>query len=149
MNTLHELDMNNSIRSHLNILDLPNEVLFMILKKLNAIDALSSLADVNQRFHRLVVDPLYIRDLDLTDSIISSSLCNQTSSIDIQVLSKICEKILPSIHHQLHQLTVEQSSMKQILLAGNYPQLHSLSLINFQEEILHQYLTSMIFNFVC
>jgi hypothetical protein len=38
--------------------------------------------------------------------------------------------------------------MKQILLAANYPQLYSLSLINFQEEILYQYLTGMAFNFV-
>ncbi|CAF5028915.1 unnamed protein product [Rotaria sp. Silwood1] len=62
-------------------------------------------------------------------------------SIDNNILSKICEKILPRIHHQLNELIVEQNSMKYILLTGNYPQLDSLSLVNFQKEILLQYLT--------
>jgi hypothetical protein len=53
----------------------------------------------------------------------------------------MCSKILPRIHHQLNELVVEQNSLKHILLAANYPQLGSLSLVNFQKEILFQYLT--------
>jgi hypothetical protein len=48
------------------------------------------------------------------------------SSVDTQFLSRICEKILPRIHHQIQKLTVEQDSMQQILHAANYPQLYSL-----------------------
>ncbi len=104
--------------------------------------------DVNQRFDRLALDSLYIRDLDMTTIRIINSLYDQTSSIGPQVLSKICEKILPRIHHQIQKLTVGQYSMKHVLVATNYPRLYSLSLINFQEEILDQYLTGIIFNFI-
>jgi len=139
--------MNNLNNNHLNILDLPDEVLLIILKRLNTIDLLHSLVDVNRRFDRLVLDSLYILDLDMTDIMTINSLYDQTS-IDPRILPRICEKILPWIHHQIQKLTIEQYSMKQILLAANYPQLYSLSLINFHEEILYQYLTGMVFNFV-
>ena len=58
--------MNISNNNHLNILDLPNEILFIIFNKLNMVDVLYSLVDVNQRFDQLVLDPLYIRNLDMT-----------------------------------------------------------------------------------
>jgi len=140
--------MNNLNNNDLNILDLPDEILFIIFKKLNTTDLLHSLVNVNRRFDRLALDSLYIRDLDMTDIMTINSLYDQTSSIDTQILSKICSKILPRIHHQVHKLTIEQYSMKQILLAANYPQLYSLSLINFEEKILYQYLTGTLFNFI-
>jgi hypothetical protein len=143
MDAAYEFEMNN----HLNILDLPDEILLIILKKINTIDLLHSLVDVNQRFDRLAFDSLNVRDLDMSNVMNINSLYDQ-ASIDIPVLARICEKILPRIHHQVHKLSVEQHSMPQILLAGNYPQLYSLSLINFQEEILYQYLTGMAFSFV-
>jgi hypothetical protein len=130
--------------NNLNMLDLPDEVLFIILKKLNQIDVLYSLVYVNHRFHRLALDSLYICNLDMTNI---NSLYDQTFSIDTQGLSRFSEKIVPRIHHQVRTLAVEQYSIKQILTA-NYPQLYSLSLINFQEEILYQYLTGIIFYFV-
>ena len=48
MHEYHQEDMNN----HLNILDLPDEILLMILKNLNPIDRFYSLFQVNQRFNR-------------------------------------------------------------------------------------------------
>ena len=119
-------------------------MLISIFNKLNNVDILYSLVDVNQRFDRLVVDSLYVRDLNMTNIMSINSLYNQTSSIDTQVLSEICSKVLPQIDHQVHKLTVEQGTMKRILLAANYGQLYSLSLINFQEEILYQYLTGIL-----
>jgi len=139
--------MNDLNNNSLNILDLPDEILFIIFQKLNMVDVLYSLVDVNQRFERLTLDSLYIRDLDITSIMAFNSLYDETSSIDTQVLSRICEKILSRIHHQVHKLTVEEYSMQQILLAANYPQLYSLSLINFQEKTLHQYLTGIVLNF--
>ncbi len=44
----------------LNILDLPDEILLIICSKMNIVDVLYSLVDVNQRFDRLVLDPLTI-----------------------------------------------------------------------------------------
>ena len=139
--------MNSLVINNLNILDLPNEILLIISKKLNTVDALYSLVDVNERFDELVLDSLHIRNLDVVSMIIKSNF-DRTISIDNRVLSRICEKILPRIHHQLNELTVEQHSMKRILLTVNYPQLYSLSLVNFQEEILFQYLTGTLLNFV-
>jgi hypothetical protein len=136
--------MNTLNNNRLNILNIPDEIFFIIFKKLNMIDVLYSLVDVNQRFDRLALNSLYIHRLNMTDSTTINSFYDQTCSMDSQIISKMCEKVLPRIHHQVHELTVEESSMKAILLAVNYPQLHSLSLINFQEEILYQYLIGIV-----
>ncbi len=134
--------MNTSKNNHLNILDLPNEILFIIFNKLNMVDVLYSLVDINERFNRLIFDPLYIRNLDMT-IMITKALFLHTFSIDNHVLDGICEKILPRIHHQVNKLTVERRSMERVLRSFNYPQLHSLSLVDFPEEMLFQYLTGI------
>jgi len=139
--------MNSSDINNLNILDLSNEILLIIFNKLNTVDAFYSLVDVNERFDDLVLDSLHIRNLDMASMIIKSNF-DATLSNDNGVLSGICSKILPRIHHQLNELTVEQHPMKRILFTVNYPQLYSLSLVNFQEEILFQYLTGILLNFV-
>jgi len=107
------------------------------------IDVLYSLAGVNQRFQRLALDSLYIHDLNMVNIGIINSLYDPTSSVDTQVLSRVCEKILLRIHHQIQKLTVEEFSMKQVLHVSKYPQLYSLSLINFREETLCEYLTGI------
>ncbi|CAF4581835.1 unnamed protein product [Rotaria sp. Silwood2] len=129
----------------LNIFDLPDEILLVICNKINIVDVLYSLVDVNQRFDRLVLDPLTIRNLSMTIRTFES-LYDQTFSIDDKILSRICDKILCRIYDQTNTLTVEQYSVKRILHAANYPQLYSLSFINFEEEILNQYLTGIVFN---
>ncbi|CAF1281091.1 unnamed protein product [Rotaria sordida] len=101
------------------------------------IDVLYSLVDANERFDRLILDPFYIQDLDMS----IKPMSNDNSSIDNQILDRICEKILPRIYHQVEKLTVELHSMKRILPTINFPQLYSLSLVNFEEEILLQCLT--------
>jgi len=112
-----------------NIFDLPDEILFIIFRKLNIVHVLYSLVDVNQRFDRLALDPHYIHDLDMTTIMINNSTYNRTFSIDTQVLSRICQKILPRIHHQIHKLTVEECSMKPILMLAiilNFMRYHLL-----------------------
>ncbi|CAF3495359.1 unnamed protein product [Rotaria socialis] len=128
--------MNASSNNNIIILDLPNEILVIIFNKLNMIDAFYSLVDVNERFNRLVFDRLYIHNLDLT---VKSS--NRMSSINNQMLDKVCEKILPRIYHQVNKLTVEPYSIERLLFTTGYPQLDSLSLINFQKETFYKYLT--------
>ena len=142
-----KFDMNSLNKTRLHLLDLPDEILLIILKQLNMIDVVYSLTNVDRRFDRLAVDSVYIHDLKITNILSIKSLYDETSSVDTKVLSKICEQILPRVHHQIHQLTVEEESMKSILSAATYPQLYSLSLINLEEEILYQHLTSMIFIF--
>jgi len=140
--------MNNSKNDHHNILDLPDEILFIIFKKLNTIDVFYSFGNVNRRFNRLTLDSLYIRHLEMTTLRSIKSEYDQISPIDTQVLSEICVKIVPRIHHQVHKLTLQQDSIQQILHAANFPQLYSLSLINFHEEILNQYLKGIAFHFI-
>jgi hypothetical protein len=131
--------MNNLNKNELNILDIPDEIFFIIFKKLNMVEVLYSLVDVNRRFDRLALDSLYINNLNMTDTMTVNSFYEQPCSIDAQVISKISEKILSRIHDQVHKLTIEEFSIEPILLAANYPQLYSLSLINFQEEMLNQH----------
>ncbi|CAF4153657.1 unnamed protein product [Rotaria sordida] len=95
--------------------------------------------DINERFAQLVVDPLYIHNLDMT-IINMKSFYDRTFSIDDKILSRICDNILPRIHNQVTKLTVEQHSIERILTI-NYPQLYFLTLVNFKEEILFKYLT--------
>ena len=131
--------MDSSNKNNLNILVLPDEILLMIFNKLNGIDALYSLVDVNERFNRLVLNSLRIRTLDMTKMVIKSYY-DRTFSLDNNFLEKICKQILPRIHHQLNELIVEQNSIKHVF-PHTYPQLDSLSFVNFEKEILFQYLT--------
>jgi hypothetical protein len=68
MNPLYKFDMNNSNDEYHNILDLPDEILLIIFKKLNTIDVFYSFGDVNRRFNRLALDFLYIRHLVFSNS---------------------------------------------------------------------------------
>jgi hypothetical protein len=112
------------------------------------VDVFYSLVNINQRLDRLVLNPLYIRDLNMTNMTFKSAI-DQTFSVDNQVLSRIYEEILPRICHQVNKLTVEPHSMERILRAMDYPQLYSLTLINFETEMLLQYLKGILFNFIC
>jgi len=132
----------------MNILDLPDEILFIIFQKLDLIDVFYSCIKVNRRFNRLVLDSFFLHDLNMTTIKDINSLYDQTSSTDPKVLSRICEKILPRIYDQTYKLTVDEYSAKYMFLASNYSKLYSLSLINFQKEVLHQYLTGIRFNFI-
>jgi hypothetical protein len=72
----------------------------------------------------------------------TKSVFHHTFSIDNHVLDGIYEKILPRIHQQVNKLTVEPHSMERVL-SFDYPQLYSLSLVDFQEEMLFKYLTGI------
>ncbi|UJR34375.1 hypothetical protein I4U23_021783 [Adineta vaga] len=121
----------------INILDLPNEMLRTIFNKLNMIDVLYSLVDVNKRFDRLALDSLYVHHTDLIinrDDI-------QNSLAEIDILQRICSKILPRINDKTTKFTLEPLSVERILNIVDYPQLHSLSFVNFQPKILLQHLS--------
>ncbi|CAF1537974.1 unnamed protein product [Rotaria sordida] len=136
--------MNISTNNRLNIHDLPNEILFIIASKLNIGDVYS-LISIDERFAQIILDPLYIRNMRNLDTTIVTmkSFFDYTFSMDDQVLSEICEKILPQIYLHVNKLTIEQNSMERILTVS-YPQLYSLSLVNFQEKLLFQYLTDIL-----
>ena len=137
------MDISNNIYS--NIFDLPDELLFIIINKLNINDAIYSLMDINERFVQLIFDPLYIQNLDIT-TMTMNSYYDRIFSVHEQVLSRLCQNILPKVHDQVKKLVIEQHSIEHIL-TFNYSQLYSLSLVNFKEEILFQYLTGIVLIF--
>jgi hypothetical protein len=136
--------MNILNNNNINILDLPDELLCVIFNKLNMMDMFYSLVDVNQRFNRLIFDSLYIHHLNF--AIKRFDVHHYSMYNDI--LDRICSKILPQINDKVNKLTVDPLSMERILCAVHYPQLHSLSLINYQLKTLSQHLSSMIINFI-
>ncbi|CAF3874941.1 unnamed protein product [Rotaria sordida] len=112
-------------------------MLLTIFNKLNTIDMLYSLVDVNQRFDRLALDSLVIDHLNFVikrDDI-------HSSSVEIDILSRICSKILPRINEKIIKFTLESHSIERVINAIDYPRLHSLSLVNYQPEILLRHLS--------
>src|SRR5438067_13561248 len=97
----------NTLKKNINILDLPDEILLIIFNKLHMIEMFQSLVNVNQRFDRVVIDPFYIRHLDLT----IEPFLNVNSPANNEIFDRIRTKILPRIHHNVTKLTVESLSM--------------------------------------
>jgi hypothetical protein len=85
-----------------NILDIPDEILQFIFNKLNMVDKLDSLVDINQRFHRLTLDSPYIHHL--TSAVEPSNVYH--SSMYAHILDRICEKILPRVNDKVTKLTL-------------------------------------------
>ena len=128
---------------NVHLLDLPNEILFFILKKLNNIDVLYSLLDIdNQRLDIIAQDQIFTNILNFVS--ISQST-NEISSISGSILDRFCVDILPRIHENVKSLTVESVSMECILRAGNYPNLTELKLFNFNKAIVSRYFMGKIF----
>jgi len=126
-------------QSDINLLDLPNELLFIILNKLGNVNALYSLLDlINKRFNSLLQDNIFTNTLKLTKT---TSDYDNNSSLDDPILDRFCSDILPRIHLNVKHLTLNSTSMKRILLAGIYPNLTCLKLFNFKQDIAFSYFT--------
>jgi hypothetical protein len=119
-------------QSDTHLLDLPDEILIIILKKLDNIDVLYSLLAINnERLDRLVEDDIFTNILNFA----------RTPSIIESKLDRFCSHILPQRHHYMKKLILDPKSMEHVLRAGDYPSLTSLELFNFGEEIVSRYLT--------
>jgi hypothetical protein len=111
--------------------DLPNEILLLILNKLTKIEVLYSLIGVHLRLDRILKDPIFTEHL----SLIKSSSSGDINPLDDAILDRLCSEILPKIRHQIKWFNLEPLSMENILLAADYPNLHSLSLFNIDYQI--------------
>ncbi|CAF4338743.1 unnamed protein product [Rotaria sp. Silwood2] len=109
--------------------DLPDEILLMILKKLNSISLLYSLIGVNKRLDTIVRDPIFTRHLKLMRHFSNDSI----EPLSDAILSRLCSKILLEIRNQVQWLDLEASSIERILLATNYPNLYGLD----QSSLIH------------
>jgi len=127
----------NMYRSNVHLLDLPNEILLIILKKLDNIDVLYSLSGINnQRLDSLAQEKIFTNVLNLVSASMDSNY-----SIPPSILHRFSYNILPRVHHKVKCLVLESSYMERILLAGDYPNLCELKLFNFNQDILSSYFT--------
>ncbi|CAF1309460.1 unnamed protein product [Rotaria sordida] len=125
-------------QSNVGLLDLPNEILFIILKKLDNIDVLYSLLDVdNQKLDIIVQANIFTNTLNF----VLKTLNNDIFSLDNSIIDRFCTNILPRIHQNVKSLILDSQSMERILLAADYPNLTELKLFNFNDKILSHYFT--------
>ncbi|CAF1553732.1 unnamed protein product [Rotaria sordida] len=124
--------------SNIGLLDLPYDILLIILKKLNNIDVLYSLLDVdNQRLDVIVQENTFTNTLNFVLTTSTDDISPFTDSI----LDRFCINILPRIHHNIKSLILDSISMERILLAADYPNLTELKLFNFNGKIVSHYFT--------
>ncbi len=123
--------------------DLPDEILMIILKKLNNAEALHSLIGVNKRLNRILHDPIFTSHLSLMSGLSNSSIY----PLPDPILDRFCSQILPEVHDKIRWLYLESSSMKRILLSTNYPNLYGLALFAIEEETAIHLFTGKLFYF--
>ena len=124
------------------LLDLANEILFIILKKLENVDVLYSLMGTNnQRLEIIAQQQIFTNILNFTS--ISRST-NEICSISSTILNQFCIDILARIHTNVKSLIVESFSMECIFDAIIYPDLTQLKIFNFNKGIVSRYFIGKI-----
>ena len=121
----------NMVNSCVGLNDLPNEMLIHIFHKLNNFDVLYSFHGVNQRLNKIIHDPIFTSHLTFVERLSSKFIDLLSSDI---TLNRFCLQILPSIDDKIECLELESSSMKHVLRATDYPNLHALGLYNIDEN---------------
>jgi hypothetical protein len=116
--------------SGIGFLDIPDEILLIILSKLKNIDVLYSLVGVHERLDKILCDTIFTRSIDFA-TILSNG---KNDSLMKQMLDRFCLDILPRIDQNIECLTLEPFSMKCILRASDYPNLHKLNLVKLDIE---------------
>ncbi|CAM4815973.1 unnamed protein product [Rotaria magnacalcarata] len=117
-------------RSSIHLLDLPDEILLIILKRLNNIDVLYSLLDINNgRLNILAQENTFINTVKF---ITIDDMC---------LIDRFCSDILPRIHQNVKCFIIDPVFMERILLATTYPNLNKLEIFHFQQQIVLNYFT--------
>ena len=128
--------------NNVHLLDLPNEILFLILKKLNNVDVLYSLLGINnQRLDIIAQEQIFSNTLNFVSI---SQIDDEISSISGSILDRFCISILPRIDKNVKSLIVESVSMERILRAGHYSNLTELQIFNFNNAIVSRYFMGKI-----
>jgi hypothetical protein len=118
------------------LLDLPDEILLIILKKLNNIDVLYSLLNINdERLDTLAQEKMF-------STILNFVSLDPVSSIDRCKLDRFCIDILPRIHENVKYFILKPDLMECILLASDYPNLTKIKLFNLKKEFVLPYFAS-------
>jgi hypothetical protein len=122
-------------RSDVHLLDLPDEILLIILKKLNNIDVLYSLLNINNE--RLDI---------LSQEKVFSNTLNFVSIDNNSPIDRFCVDILPKIRDNVKYFILKPVLMERILLAADYPNLSNLKFLDFKKEIALHYFTGKYSN---
>ncbi|CAF1178363.1 unnamed protein product [Rotaria sordida] len=109
--------------------DLPDEIIFIIFKKLSELDVLYSFIRVNKRFNRIVHDSTFTHSLTLFNYV----SCDCIYPLSDLMLDRFCLQILPKIGHKIKWLDLEPLSMKRIL-SVNYPNLFGFGIYNIEKQ---------------
>ncbi len=121
------------------LLDLPDEVLLIILKKLTCVHTLYSLEGTNKRLDAMVVSRCNTNIIDLATHLVDNDVYFTSDTI----LSRFCSHTLPRIRHNVKSFILEGIHVERVLLACEYSNLHNLNIINFDADFARRYLTGM------
>ncbi|CAF3537285.1 unnamed protein product [Rotaria socialis] len=119
------------------ILDLPDEILLLVLTKLDNIDVLYSLLGINNRRLDVIVQEKIFTDVLSFVSI--SNLTEEISPISALALNRFRNGILPRIHKNVKSFIVESDSFECILGAATYPNLTQLKIFNLNKAFISRY----------
>ena len=123
------------------IMALPDEMIMKILSYLKNIEIFYSFVDVNERFDRLVRDPLYTRSIQFAEKRYKGKKSFPLSNF---IIDRFCADIFPHIHQSIECLILEPFSLKCILLAAEYPRLHKLIFTEVNEDFLSRHMNGKI-----
>ncbi|CAF3001057.1 unnamed protein product [Rotaria sp. Silwood2] len=125
-------------QSTVTLLDLPIEILHIILKKLDNMDVLYSLLGIdNQRLDTIVLDKTFTKSLNFVLRTTTDDLMPIIGSM----LDRFCIDILPKIDYNVKSLTLHSESMERIL-AADFPNLSELRLYNVNNNTISRYFTN-------
>lgn len=119
----------------MSIVDLPDEILLIILKKLHPIDALYLLVGVKQKLNKVACDIHFTRSLNL---MIKSSN-DENNIITDTMIDRFFMEILPRMYHNVEFLAIEGGLLLRVLSAGNYSNLYRLQLVNVQLNMVCEF----------
>ncbi len=122
----------------MNLLDLPNEILLMILNKLNNMDVLYSMLDVdNHQLDILAQGNTFTNALNFVLTTTNDAIVPLAD----RIVDRFCQNILPRIDQNIKCLILDSKSIEDILRSGNYSNLTELKLFNFNGKIVPRYFT--------
>ena len=116
--------------SNVQLMNLPNELLMIILNYLDNTEMLLSLMGVNMRLDEIISHPIFTNCLTLMRLSIDKMPC----PLAPRKLDRFCSQILPQIGEQVIWINVDAPSMERVLLAGKYSSLSGLGIYNITEE---------------
>jgi hypothetical protein len=124
-------------RTNARLVDLPNEILLIILNNLNNMDVLYSLISIGiERLDLIAQDKIFTNTLNFV-----STDTDEICSINDSILDRFCIHILPKIHYNVKCLVFESMTMERILHSGDYPNLTHLKIFKFNQDIVSHYFT--------